>query len=514
MAATMSIAGNRVFDSLRIAQNMPPSRNHLQQRVLATVRRHHMVQPGDAAGIAVSGGADSVALLRIMQDLRSRLGIRLLMVHFNHQLRGAESDADEKFVSDLAQKQNLEFISGTEDVAAWARNHACNLEDAARKCRYGFFSELIRGGRITRICVGHTADDQAETVLAKIIRGSGPAGLGGIYPVAEFVTRPLIEIRRAELREFLLGEGQTWREDSTNLDESRLRAKIRARLLPKMEQDFQPAIVSHLNNLSSLARGDEEFWNALVEQRFSVLVTKQKNVFRIAIDDLLNPLDLHAHTLGNQSPMVALTTRLIRRILQELKGDRAGFTSRHANDILHLATASTSGHEIQLLAGITVERSFDDLLFTRTTIRKERSASDSARETIEFHHAFSLESQSEQHVDLPEIGTRLCLKVIDWPAMARDTSLEQFVVNWNRLRTPAIVRNWLPGDSFRPQGRLRNRKLKHLMREKRIAPRDRRGWPVLTSGGEIVWARGFPVAQKFIAEKDTRKVLAISEEPL
>ena len=155
-------------------------------------------------------------------------------------------------------------------------SNVCNLEDAARKCRYGFFSELIRDGRITRVCVGHTADDQAETVLAKMIRGTGPAGLGGIYPVAEFVTRPLIEIRRAELREFLVSEGQNWREDSTNLDESRLRARIRARLLPQLEQDFQPAIVSHLNNLSALARDDEEFWNALVEQRFSALVSKQK----------------------------------------------------------------------------------------------------------------------------------------------------------------------------------------------------------------------------------------------
>jgi tRNA(Ile)-lysidine synthase len=501
------------------AHNMSAPQNHLQQRVLATIQRHQMLQPGDVAGIAVSGGADSVGLLRIMQELRAKLGIRLLVVHFNHQLRGAESDGDERFVAELvaaesAKKQTIEFVVGTEDVAAWARKQGCNLEDAARKCRYAFFSELIRDGRITRICVGHTADDQAETVLAKMIRGTGPAGLGGIYPVAEFVTRPLIEIRRAELREFLVSEGQDWREDSTNLDESRLRARIRARLLPQLEQDFQPAIVSHLNNLSTLARGDEEFWNALVEQRFSALVVKQKETVRIAIDELLRPLDLRASPRENRSPMAALTTRLIRRILQELKGARAGFTNRHVEDILHLATVSTSGHQIQLPGGIVVERSFNDLIFKRTTLKTDRSAAGADCEAIEFHYALVLESKGEQHVDLPEIGTRLRLKVIDWPAMQRDTSIEPPVADWNRIRTPAVVRNWLPGDSFRPQGRLRNRKLKHLMREGRIAPGDRRGWPVLTSAGEIVWARGFPVAQEFVAEKDTRKVLAISEEPL
>jgi tRNA(Ile)-lysidine synthase len=435
-------------------------------------------------------------------------------VHFNHQLRGAESDADEQFVLALARKHNIECITGTEDVAAWARSHACNLEDAARKRRYSFFSELVRDGRITRVCVGHTADDQAETVLAKMIRGTGPAGLAGIYPVAEFVTRPLIEVRRAELRKFLMSKGQNWREDSSNLDESRLRAKIRARLLPALEQDFQPAIVSHLNTLSALARDDEEFWNALVEERFSALVHKQRGSFRIEIVDLLKPLHLHGSRQENHTPMTALTTRLIRKILQELKGERAGFTSRHVDDILHLAIASTSGHQIHLPAEITVARSFDDLLFLRTSPGEGQIEAELDEETVEFNYALTLESQNEQHVDLPEIGTRLRLKVIDWPAMPRDTSLEPFVADWSRLRTPAVVRNWRPGDAFRPQGRLRNRKLKHLMREKRIAPRDRRGWPVLTSAGEIVWARGFPVAQEFVAKKDTRKVLAISEEPL
>src|SRR5579864_799881 len=481
---------------------MSPLRNDLQERVFATVQRHHMLRPGDVAGIAVSGGADSVALLRIAQDLRARLGVRLIVVHFNHQLRGAESDADEKFVSVLAREHDIECITGTENVAVWARNHACNLEDAARKCRYGFFSELVRDGRITRICVGHTADDQAETVIAKLIRGTGPAGLAGIYPVAEFVTRPLIDLRRAELREFLMSKGQNWREDSSNLDESRLRAKIRARLLPALEQDFQPAIVSHLNNLSALARDNDEFWNTLVEERFTALVTKQKQTLRIAIGDLLKPLHLHGSRQKNQSPMAALTTRLVRRILQELKGERAGFTSRHVDDILHLATASTSGHQIQLPAEITVARSFDDLLFLRTSPGEGQITAESDSETVEFHYALTLESRDEQHVDLPEIGTRLRLKVIDWPAMPRDTTLEPFVADWSRLRTPAVVRNWHPGDAFRPQGRLRNRKLKHLMREKRIAPRDRRGWPVLTSAGEIVWARGFPVAQEFVAKKD------------
>src|SRR5579862_5334308 len=115
-------------DPSSVAHTMSSSRNHLEQRVLATIQRYQMLRAGDIAGIAISGGADSVGLLRVMQELRAKLGIRLLAVHFNHQLRGAESDGDERFVAGLAKKQNVEFVAGTEDVAAWARKNACNLE--------------------------------------------------------------------------------------------------------------------------------------------------------------------------------------------------------------------------------------------------------------------------------------------------------------------------------------------------------------------------------------------------
>jgi len=225
-------------------------------------------------------------------------------------------------------------------------------------------------------------------------------------------------------------------------------------------------------------------------------------------------MNLQSRSSGNRAPLAAVTSRLIRRILQELKGDRAGFTSRHVEDVLHLATVSTSGHHIKLPGGITVEHSFGDLFFTRDHPESGAISSEIARDNVEFQYALALESSREHDVALPEIGLRLRLKVIDWPATQRDTRHNAFIADWTLLRAPTFVRNWLPGDAFRPVGRKKSWKLKHLMREKRIAPRDRRGWPVLTSAGEIVWARGFPVAQEFVAHKDTRKVLAISEEPL
>ena len=212
----------------------------LENRVLETIRRGRMLVPGDRAGVAVSGGADSVALLRMLESLRDRLGITLIVVHFNHKLRESESDADARFVEALARTRGLECIGGCEDVAAAAAANKWNLEDAARRLRYAFFERMIAEGRATRVVVAHTADDQAETVLAHILRGTGPTGLAGIYPAVGSVVRPLLGERREDLREYLRQLGQDWREDSTNRDLSKQRARIREQLLPLLERDFSP----------------------------------------------------------------------------------------------------------------------------------------------------------------------------------------------------------------------------------------------------------------------------------
>ena len=192
-------------------------------------------------GVAVSGGADSVALLLLLLALREKLGIVLSVVHFNHKLRGKASDADEKFVAKLAAKHGLEFHTASVYVAKKATRERANLEDAARRARYDYFRSLAEAGTCARIAVAHTADDQAETVLAHILRGTGLAGLGGIHPIAGVVIRPLLNVRRSELRRFLGTQKQTWREDATNRDTKRMRARIRKKLLPLLEKQFQPA---------------------------------------------------------------------------------------------------------------------------------------------------------------------------------------------------------------------------------------------------------------------------------
>ena len=267
-----------------------------------------MVVPGDRVGIAVSGGADSVALLRVFDELRVELGVSLCVVHLNHGLRGEAADADKVFVAGLAGELVVPFLASRQDVAALARQNHWNLEDAGRRSRYGYFEQLVRDGQCTKIAVAHAADDQAETLLARIIRGTGSRGLVGIHPVRGAVIRPLLSVRREELREYLREKGQDWREDASNRDTTRLRARLRHQLLPLIERDFAPEIVERLTNLAELQSGEEEFWNALVEEQVKASLAQSGGEISIGIEQLLSPLPQLAQ---RRDASLALSRRMI-----------------------------------------------------------------------------------------------------------------------------------------------------------------------------------------------------------
>jgi tRNA(Ile)-lysidine synthase len=408
------------------------------------------------------------------------------------------------------------LISAREDVAAAARVNHWNLEDAARRLRYNFFSSVIESGRAQCIAVAHTADDQAETVLAHLVRGTGPTGLAAIYPVAGHVVRPLLSVRRVELREYLTEAGQPWREDSSNQDTARLRARIRHQLLPQLERDFQPEIVARLGQLASLAREDAEFWNLFLADRLQALTETVSEGRVIRVDDLLSPLSLEPISAARgRVSLEALSKRLVRRIVAEVRGGPVQLAAQHVEQVIHLAAECVSGSRVQLPGGIVVEKSFDRLVFSAP----KRSAGPSAgRETdrpaTTYEYSVELDGTQPASVSVPEIGRRFRLKVIDWPPDRSDTSSLAEALDWDLLRSPLVLRNWRPGDSYRPRGRRHAHKLKGLLLASRVPARERAGWPVLTSAGSLVWARGLPVAEDFAARPGTATGLVVAEEYL
>jgi len=232
---------------------------------------------------AVSGGADSVALLCLLLELRAELGIVLSVAHVNHKLRGEESDEDERFVSKLAREHGLELYVREAPIDDAGRSSG--IEAVARELRYDFFRELTLEGRVAKIATAHTLDDQAETVLLRIFRGTGIRGLSSIHPRIVFeeqgrefgeVLRPLLGFRCAELQEFLRERGQSWREDSSNRDIAFLRNRVRHRLLPIIGEEFGEAVIEHMGELAEIARAEEEHWECAHPELAAQLVPTAK----------------------------------------------------------------------------------------------------------------------------------------------------------------------------------------------------------------------------------------------
>jgi len=497
-------------------------RSALEQSVLHNVRATQLIAPGDRVGVAVSGGADSVALLRILQNIRQDLGITLLAVHFNHMLRGEDSAADAQFVKDLARKLNLEFVATSEDVAASAALHGWNLEDAARRLRYAFFERLCAGGEATRIAVAHTAQDQAETVLAHLIRGTGPSGLAGIYPTVGCVIRPLLEIQRQDLRHYLKSLNQPWREDATNRDTKRLRARIRQQLIPMLEENFAPTIVEHLGHLARLSREQELFWSAIVEDRFHAHAQSAGDTTAIRAEDLLSPGELNfaqsqsslAPNASHTTPLRALTEALIRRLYQSVRGDRKDLTVEHVEQVIRLATSQSSGRHLELPGGIMVERSFDQLIFSRGELPKSLRANETCAQPEAYNYHVSLPNRGAAVVSVPELGSCFRLKVIDWTLQPSDTKSAGQALDADLLRGSLILRNWRPGDAYRPRGRRHIQKLKQMFLNHRVPGRERGLWPVLECEGRVVWTRGMLPASDVCAREHTRLGVSIEEHPL
>ena len=500
----------------------------LSRKVLAALERLGIPRTGVTIGVAVSGGADSVALLRLLMEVRDRLSkkhtMEIAVTHFNHQLRGRAAVGDERFVRGLAKKFGLNFYLGSVDVAAAAKRAKRNVEDAGRRERYGYFARLQREGCVDWVATAHTMDDQAETVLAHALRGSGLAGLRGIHPVTGCVIRPLLGVRRSELRAYLKLQAQKWREDASNQDTTKTRARIRKTLIPLLEKSFQPKVVAHLAALAESAREDEEFLNGEAERRLAEIRENADGVVRVAVQKLFGNREIRQGDLqsslssrGENSYGDAMSGRMVRKLVRECKTRDVELGAEHVASVRELAWHGENGKSLELPGGVEVRKERNTLVFLA-----REAASDEARPgggPVNSPRFIEYECEIEMRGGVAVAPVVLLKRAflfteIDWFRERRETNKMRAVLDCAGLQFPLVLRNWRPGDRLQPAGRSKAHKLKHLLSEKGISRWERNGWPVLTSGGEVIWSRGFPVAAKYAAGEKTEAALAIEEEAL
>lgn len=446
----------------------------MRDQVLHYIRERNFICAGNRVAVAVSGGADSVALLHVLLELREELGVVLFVAHFNHQLRADDSDADERFVADLARQHDLPFFASRGDVREYSSTHKLSLEHAARELRYRWLTELARKENFDAIATAHNADDQAETVLMKFLRGAGTRGLAGIHSRLVMdgilILRPLLATPRAEI-ELYLGElNQPWREDHTNCDTHFTRNRIRHELLPLLEREYNPNLRQLLSETAEVALAEEEYWcdyTAALASRWHQKVRHMR-------------LQEGAST-GFLFSSAAVQRRTLKHFL-DWHGIAVDF--HHVEVVRKCALGD--GFTVSLSAGWLARRDGEwlALLAPTSTFEPQQAAS-------HWQHLLPIPGSC----DLPEAGVTVQAVLVT--AEAAVLAPPGTLLRADILPSKLTVRNWLPGDRFRPAHSGREEKLKRLFSEKKIPADQRPTWPVALSGAQIVWVREFPVAHDF-----------------
>jgi tRNA(Ile)-lysidine synthase len=464
-----------------------PARTDLYNRWAQEMRRGSLLRAGERVGVAVSGGPDSVLLLEFAKALAGKMGLVVSAVHFNHHLRGAESDADERFVREMARRLGVVFLRGEADVARVARERRRNLEATARDLRYRFFFSLIDRGRLDKVATAHTANDQAETVLLRLLRGAGTRGLGGIYPALEGrIVRPFLSLRRGQVEAELARRGLAFRVDSTNLQARFRRNKVRKELLPWLEKEFNAEMVPLLKELASRARDDEEYLEQQARERAQPWRVRDNEEEKIA-----------ARPLAGFPP--ALARRTLRQMVAAARGSLAGISHRHIEALRHLAAGAQSGRWLVLPGNLVARRDFEWLVI---------GPGSAWPANCDF--SFAIAPPAE--VTVPQLGVTLQFKIVERAEVRRAYNGQEST--WlDPLKLPGelLLRNWRGGDRFCPVGCRKAQKLKELFRQRRIPAGQRKAWPVLASGEEIVWVRGFPVAASVAASPEAGRVMMVME---
>lgn len=453
----------------------------LVDRVAKIITRYNMLPGGGRVGVAVSGGADSVVLLHVLAQLAPKFAAKLAVLHANHELRGTESEQDAEFVSQLAARLGLPYRVERLPVSSKG-----NLEENARDLRRDFFCRIRCDLHLDAVAVGHTRSDQAETVLFRFLRGSGTAGVAGMrFVTPDRLIRPLLELSRDEVRAWAAEQALTWRDDSSNADLRFVRNRLRLETIPLLTSLYNPNLEGVLASVAEAAQDEDDFWSSEAEKALSGLSRRTRWGLAVDVEQL------------SALPR-ALMRRVVRLAVAGIKKDGNPPDLQHVRAICELC-ATTDGHDRVMAAGADVMRSFGTLMFAEPG------------QLSEPRH-YRAELEPGKIVDLPFGGGTVCLEELDRQASFYATvkgnpqlAVESFALSRGALTAggsvrPLFVRNWLPGDMLVRPGHQSPDKLKSLFQQHRVLLWERKHWPVLVAGHELLWARRFGCAATIAQE--------------
>lgn len=454
----------------------------LIERVKLQINKFNMIKPGYRILVGVSGGPDSIALLHILSALQSGLQIKTYVAHVNHMLRGKESEEDACSVKEFAEKLSLPYFTENVDVRSYQKSSGLSLQEAAREVRYAFFERTARRMGADKVALGHHADDQAETLLLNLLRGTGLSGLKGIPYVRGKYIRPLLEIRRHEIEDYCRRHVLPVRQDSSNLKPVYTRNRIRLQLLPLLERDYNPQIVSALGRLSNICREEDNYLEQRTMEVYRSLLEEEKNK------------ELVFNKEGLQSLPSFLCRRVLRLAWQQVTGETKELSYYHVEQLIKILQKKAGGNVIILPRGIRAVK-------TQLFLRLSKNA--------ETHpvppYKYDLTVPGITYI--PEVDTDLRAELMiaaDAPSF-EEISSKEALLDYDLIKEPLQVRRRQEGDVFSPIGLGGTLKLKKFFIDNKISRYERDRIPLVVSGKDILWVGGLRPGENWkVTDKTTR----------
>ncbi len=463
-------------------------------KVRKTIQKYDMLQKGDHVLVGVSGGADSVVLLAVLNRLHALFGISLSAAHFNHRMRGSESDRDEKFVRALCESLGISLLTGSLEKGKNAPG--LSVEDFLRRERYVFFEKSRQKAGAHRVALGHNQNDQAETVLMNVIRGTGLAGLSGMPPVRNdgVYIRPLIDCSRREITDYLTKEALACVQDNSNSDVRFLRNRIRHGLMPELENRFNPAIRETLCRQADILRDEQDYMNRRVCRCLAPWrkILSHETVFSVPIGEL-------------RTHHAALQRRIVLEVAREISAPDSAIGFEHVQAVLHLAGNRSPGGSLDLPGRLLVQRSGGLLSFSR--IRESGDRPRGRGKPEKPKEPFRLEVSIPGTVFIESLGLRIRFrKIRRLPSLA--ASKKKAYLDVDRIAFPLVLRSVKPGDRIQPLGMKGTRKLKSVFIDDKIPRKVREDIPVLADGISVLWVPGIRLSERVRVGKDTKHIVS------
>lgn len=468
----------------------------LIRRAAAFIQKERLIDPGCALFAGVSGGPDSVALLHVLAGLRETLEIRrITLLHFNHRLRGEASDADQTFVTSLAERMGLECLVGSDDVRGIAAETGVSLEMAGRMCRHRFFQEALETGSGDCVALAHTANDQAEEALLRLFRGTGPTGMAGMLPkTARGIIRPLLFAWRRDILDYLEAGGHSFREDASNAVSSCQRNALRLEVLPLIERHFHGKVLDAVVRHSELVRDEESWWNAQIRELWGS-VCREHSRDRLVLD-----------CGGVKALHFALRRRLLRHGIESLQGHLQRIYAVHVEALQDLACGSGGTAHLDLPGQLHARREGESLILSIGEAKSEGAPSEPFFEaTFEGVGEYRL-LDWEWTLRVTEAGEedRGASTAMGLDGLALEAHMDVDALVW-----PLRVRAWAPGDRFMPLGLKATKKLQDFFVDAKVE-RNRRGRiPLLCDREKICWVVGLRLDERVKVTPLTQRVLVV-----